>query len=796
MKSGRSASPATALVRCGIYTRKSTDENLDLSFNSLDAQRESAEAYIRSQESEGWMCLPDRYDDGGFTGGNTDRPALKRLLTDIEAGGIDCVVVYKVDRLSRSLLDFARLLETFEKHNVTFVAVTQQFSTTTSVGRLTMNMLLSFAQFERELVSERTRDKIAAARRKGKWSGGHPLLGYDIVQERGGSRLAVNDVEAVIVRQIFDLYSEHRSLHAVARELDARGWVSKRWTTHDGRQRGGRRFDKASLYNLLTNVLYVGKVRHNDNLYAGEHSPIVTPEVFDRVQQLLAHNGRTGGADVRNKYGAVLKGLLHCKSCGCSMVRTVRNEQPRDGIVRSREAVVIRTLPLANLRVRLTRLARFLRVKDEVLKPAHPTAWLVGGIDTRGSWPGIRSLAGISEVPILRADGSICQTPGHDAATGVLYNPKCEFPQIRNDVDIDDAQAALDDLHEVICDFHFESEDHKATWLAALLTVIGRHAFGGPAPLFLVDANIRGAGKGLLVQCIARIVLGHEMPVSSYAHNTEEMRKQITSIAIAGDSMILLDNLEGQFGNDTLDRALTSTRWKDRVLGKSELVDLPLLVTWFGTGNNVMVGADTLRRILHIRLDVLHERPEDRKGFKHPHLLSWITSERPRLLTAALKILAAYVRAGRQRQNLTAFGSFEGWSDLIREAVVWLGLPDPCNTRTRLAEMADTVSDGLGQLMKAWEAYDPDNQGLHLSEVIASLYPQRDGLADPAAMAMRSAIELFINCPPTRHPTAKQLGNRLRHYRRRVVNGLYFDCSSESRRHGMLWRLIKRSDGA
>ncbi len=199
-----------AQVRCAIYTRKSTDEGLSQEFNSLDAQREAAEAYILSQRHEGWVALPDRYDDGGFTGGNMERPALKRLLADIDAGRVDAVVTYKVDRLSRSLLDFARLMEVFDKHGVRFVAVTQQLDTRSSLGRLSLNVLLSFAQFEREIIAERTRDKISAARRKGKWTGGYPVLGYD-VDARGG-RLVVNVLEAAQVRAMFELYLEHRSL--------------------------------------------------------------------------------------------------------------------------------------------------------------------------------------------------------------------------------------------------------------------------------------------------------------------------------------------------------------------------------------------------------------------------------------------------------------------------------------------------------------------------------------------------------------------------------------------------------
>jgi site-specific DNA recombinase len=320
MSKTRKAPAPRPTVRCAIYTRKSTEEGLEQEFNSLDAQRESGEAYIKSQTHEGWECLPGHYDDGGFTGGNMDRPALRRLMADIEAGKIDCVVVYKVDRLSRSLLDFARMMETFEKHHVSFVSVTQQFNTATSMGRLVLNVLLSFAQFEREIISERTRDKIAAARRKGKWAGGHPLLGYDIDPQ--GFKLVVNEDEAFRVRAIFDLYLEHQAMIPVIKELDRRGWLNKRWTTRKGRERGGKPFTKTSLHKLLTNITYAGKIRYKNEIHDGEHDAIVDPATWQRVQALLQRNGRTGGALVRNKFGALLKGMLRCVPCGCAMTPT------------------------------------------------------------------------------------------------------------------------------------------------------------------------------------------------------------------------------------------------------------------------------------------------------------------------------------------------------------------------------------------------------------------------------------------------------------------------------------------
>ena len=304
-------------VRCAIYTRKSTEDGLEQEFNSLDAQREGCAAYIASQKGEGWQCLPDSYDDGGFSGGNTDRPALQRLLADIQAGKIDAVVVYKLDRFSRSIADFHRLMEIFTQYGVAFVSITQQFNTTTSMGRMVLNMLLTFAQFERELISERTRDKIAAARRKGKWSGGMPVLGYDVDDH---CKLVINAAEAVMVRGIFELYIQHQAMMAVLKELDARGWKSKQWTTRKETLRGGKPFDKFTLRRLLTNVVYRGRVRYKTEIHPGEHEAIVPEVLWDRVQTILRRNRQAGGAAAKNRYGALLRGLLHCTACNCGMV--------------------------------------------------------------------------------------------------------------------------------------------------------------------------------------------------------------------------------------------------------------------------------------------------------------------------------------------------------------------------------------------------------------------------------------------------------------------------------------------
>ena len=315
------------VVRCGIYTRKSTEEGLEQAFNTLDAQREAAESFINSQRQEGWAALPQKYDDGGYTGANMDRPALKRLLADVQAGAVNCVVVYKVDRLSRSLLDFARIMEILDKHGATFVSVTQQFNTTSSMGRLTLNILLSFAQFEREMISERTRDKMGAARRKGKWVGGNPVLGYDVAPQ--GGALVVNSDEAQRVRDIFALYLELGSLIPVVEELDRRGWRMKSWTTREGRQAGGKPIVKNSLYNLLTNMIYIGKVDYDGHVYQGEHDRIVDDETWNKVQGALNRNGRRGGRSVANKYAALLKGLVRCGSCDVGMIHTYASKKDR-----------------------------------------------------------------------------------------------------------------------------------------------------------------------------------------------------------------------------------------------------------------------------------------------------------------------------------------------------------------------------------------------------------------------------------------------------------------------------------
>ena len=283
-------------LRCAVYTRKSTDEGLEKEFNSLDAQRAACEAYITSQRSEGWVLVHDRYDDGGVSGGTLERPALKRLLADSEAGLVDVVLAYKVDRLSRSLMDFAKLVETFEAHEVTFVAITQSLNTTTSMGRLTLNMLLSFAQYERELIGERVRDKIAASRARGMWMGGPVPLGYRVENRK----LLVDDAGAATVRRVFEGFAEIGSATKLLPALRAEGLVTKT----------GRPFDKGAVYKALVNRVYLGEATHKGQSYPGEHTAIIPRDLWDRVHAILQESPRSRGAQNRASNPALLRGLL------------------------------------------------------------------------------------------------------------------------------------------------------------------------------------------------------------------------------------------------------------------------------------------------------------------------------------------------------------------------------------------------------------------------------------------------------------------------------------------------------
>jgi site-specific DNA recombinase len=314
-------------VRCAIYTRKSHEEGLDQEFNSLDQQRESAENYIASQKSDGWAAIPEQYDDAAISAATLDRPALQRLLADIEQHRVDVVVVYKIDRLSRSLRDFGRLMDVFDQHGVSFVSVTQRFDTSSSMGKLTLNVLMSFAEFEREVIGERIRDKIAAHKRRGKHTGGMPILGYDT--DREATRLVVNEKEAKLVRKILRRFCELGSTTELAAKLNRQGHRTKEWITTKGKTHGGQPFSKAHIYRTLANVKYLGKVEHKGEVYDDEHDAIVTQKLWDEAHEILAENHKARANRTRSETPALLKGIVRCGHCGCGMGPTYTKKKEK-----------------------------------------------------------------------------------------------------------------------------------------------------------------------------------------------------------------------------------------------------------------------------------------------------------------------------------------------------------------------------------------------------------------------------------------------------------------------------------
>ncbi|GIK80932.1 MAG: integrase [Alphaproteobacteria bacterium] len=374
--------PVVRKLRCAVYTRKSSEEGLEQEFNSLDAQREACEAYIASQKPEGWVLVPDRYDDGGISGATLERQALKRLLADIEARRIDVVVVYKIDRLSRALMDFAKLVEVFDRNNVTFVSVTQSFNTTTSMGRLTLNILLSFAQFEREVIGERIRDKFAASRKKGMWMGGFVPLGYDVKDRK----LVVNEAEAKTVRMIFERFVKLGSATALVRALRAEGITGKQ----------GKLVDKGYVYKLLNNRVYIGQAVHKGTAYPGEHSAIISQGLWDKVHSILGDSPHRRGARTRAQMPALLKGLIFGPT-GRAMTPThtrrggklYRYYVSTDALKRDADACPVRRIPAAEIESAVIEQVRVLLRSPEVIV----RTWRVAR----------RSLDGLSETDVREA---------------------------------------------------------------------------------------------------------------------------------------------------------------------------------------------------------------------------------------------------------------------------------------------------------------------------------------------------------------------------------------------------------
>jgi hypothetical protein len=465
------------------------------------------------------------------------------------------------------------------------------------------------------------------------------------------------------------------------------------------------------------------------------------------------------------------------------------NPSRRSAVRRPPGTPVVRELRPAVLRERMTRCARWVTLKkvEEQWEqiPAHPPDWSVAAVHARAEWVGIRHLEAVVNHPVLLQDGSILTTHGYDPHSGLLVSIssglRLSVPTEPTPADVAAAVATIDD---VLGDFPFERPEHRGAWYAGLLTPLAWFAFDGPAPLLLIDGNVRGVGKGLLADVIALILTGRRFPVMSYTSDREELRKKITSLAMEGERLVLLDNLAGAVGNDVLDMALTADRWKDRVLGVNRVYDGPLHVNWYATGNNVQLHADTARRCSHCRLETASERPELRDDVKYPDLRRYVLASRAALLSAALTILRGWYAAGQPRhkgkdgKGLAPWGSFEGWSGVVREVVVHAGLPDPGETRLALQTTADRDALTMSAMLDALEQMDPCRRGVTTAEVIEAIRQHDRRKADdpppPGWHALlKSAVEDLCG-----KLDGRLLGYRFRHFQRRNFGGRMLDKAS------------------
>jgi hypothetical protein len=462
---------------------------------------------------------------------------------------------------------------------------------------------------------------------------------------------------------------------------------------------------------------------------------------------------------------------VYCR--GQLLVHVVKDASRLAGVIHPSGSLRIVSLGTAGVRDRLTAAADWVTLKErqgEVEEvPAHPPAWAAPAVEARKTWPKIRYLEAVVESPVLRPDGTVLDQRGYDEATGLLYLPNTRYPVASRAPTREGAQRAAAELLDVIVDFPFKTDAHRAAWLAGVLTPLARYAFRGPSPLFLMDANVRGAGKSLLADVTGEIIGGRAMPRTPQALDETEEVKRITAIALEGDRVVLIDNINKPLGSGALDTVLTGTVWSERILGKSEKVSLPLLTVWYATGNNITFKGDTARRCLHIRLDSDLEKPETRDGFKHPDLLDWVHANRPQLVTSALTVLRAYCLAGKPSMGLKSWGSFEGWSALVRNAIVWAGLPDPGDTRAELDEV-DTDSNVLADLISGWEEL-PGGMGARGCTIAQALEVLREDGSGAKYGRLRSALGELCSHPPNQLPTAKKVGYSLRRFRGRVVSG-------------------------
>lgn len=460
---------------------------------------------------------------------------------------------------------------------------------------------------------------------------------------------------------------------------------------------------------------------------------------------------------------------------GGSLVDTTRETRSSVFDEHPGDSVTIRPIPIPRLRELLSSVARFLRFdrRSEEWEVVHVPQGVVLAVEKRGHWPGIRKLVGVTEYPVLRPDGTVLTVPGYDPKTQLLYEPGAQFPEMPEHPTQHDALHAVLRILKFAEQFPFAAECHRAAWLTIPLTLVGRHAISGCTPLIFVDANTPGTGKTLLAEVGVAMVTGRRLPRMTHSPNDEETRKRITGIALGGDAVALIDNVTGGFGGPSLDAVLTSTEWSDRALGENRQIRVPLTTVWLATGNNATLIGDLVRRTLHVRLETMEERPEERSGW-HLDLPGDAIRARPSLVIDALTILRAYCLAGKPAEGLRPWGSFESWSRLIRGAVIWVGMDDPMETRKELAATTDTTQAAMHVLLDALEPH--------------ALAPRRISAAELCKRAiddseLSAALEELIS----NKLTPRAVGALFRRMRNRVFGGRILQPAEANSKAGTLW---------
>lgn len=469
---------------------------------------------------------------------------------------------------------------------------------------------------------------------------------------------------------------------------------------------------------------------------------------------------------------------------GGMLVHPIKDQRATGNVSRPEGVSYIAGVASARLREMVSERVFLCRMtKEDGPKPCHVPDWLVKQLQGRNQWEGVRPLEAISETPVLRADGSVLSEAGYDTATGVLYRPHRTFPELRDAPTLDHARKAIEFLLEPFADFPFAESCHRSAVLAGILTPLARFAFQGPSPLILITKNVRGAGGSLLADAISIAATGRGMARMTQAGDDDEERKRILSIALAGDRMVLVDNVDHPLGGAALDAALTGTEWRDRVLGRSEMITAPLLATWFATGNNPQILGDTVRRILPIRIESPEEKPEERTGFKHHPLEPYVLSQHPRMVTAALTVLRGHAVAGRPRGELKSWGSFDSWSDIVRSALVWAGEIDPAIGREGLTQGSDDEGNALATLIAHWRYLDTTGTGVSSQNILRAV-TDVDG---DIATLLRDAI-IMLSGKGDMLPSAARLGKRFAHFKGRVVAGKKL-MSQDDRNGVKLWHV-------